>query len=43
MKINIRETLTRYKRVLLVARKPDVEELKETTQRDERSKKITSS
>jgi protein translocase SEC61 complex gamma subunit len=30
MKINIRETLTRYKRVLLVARKPDVEELKET-------------
>jgi protein translocase SEC61 complex gamma subunit len=30
MKINIRETLTRYKRVLLVARKPDADELKET-------------
>jgi len=30
MKINIKETLTKYKRVLLVARKPDMEELKET-------------
>jgi len=30
MKINIRETLTRYKRVLMVARKPDAAELKET-------------
>ena len=30
MKINIRETLTRYKRVLMVARKPDTKELKET-------------
>jgi protein translocase SEC61 complex gamma subunit len=30
MKINIKETLTKYKRVLLVARKPDADELKET-------------
>jgi protein transport protein SEC61 subunit gamma-like protein len=30
MKINIRETLTRYKRVLMIARKPDKDELKET-------------
>ena len=30
MKINIRETLTKYKRVLMVARKPDKDELKET-------------
>jgi protein translocase SEC61 complex gamma subunit len=30
MNLNIKETLTRYKRVLLVARKPDAEELKET-------------
>ncbi len=30
MRINIKETLTKYKRVLLVARKPDAEELKET-------------
>lgn len=30
MRINIRETLVRYKRVLLVARKPDADELKET-------------
>jgi len=30
MKINIKETLTKYKRVLLVARKPDVDELEET-------------
>jgi protein translocase SEC61 complex gamma subunit len=31
MKINIRETLKRYKRVLMVARKPDVKELKDTS------------
>jgi len=31
MKINIRETLTRYKRVLMIARKPDAEVLKETS------------
>ncbi len=30
MRINIRETLTKYKRVLMVARKPDKDELKET-------------
>ena len=30
MKINIKETLTRYKRVLILARKPDKKELKET-------------
>jgi protein translocase SEC61 complex gamma subunit len=30
MKINIKETLTKYKRVLLVARKPDADELEET-------------
>ncbi|MDI6825888.1 MAG: protein translocase SEC61 complex subunit gamma [Candidatus Aenigmarchaeota archaeon] len=30
MRINIKETLTKYKRVLLVARKPDADELKET-------------
>lgn len=30
MKINIRETLTRYKRVLMIARKPDLKELKDT-------------
>ena len=30
MKINIRETLIRYKRVLMIARKPDIKELKET-------------
>ncbi len=30
MKINIRETLTRYKRVLMIAKKPDIKELKET-------------
>jgi len=30
MRINIRETLTKYKRVLMVARKPDSDELKET-------------
>ena len=30
MKINIRETLKRYKRVLMIARKPDAEELKDT-------------
>ena len=30
MNINIRETLTKYKRVLMVARKPDKDELKET-------------
>lgn len=30
MKINIRETLTRYKRVLMIARKPDSKELKDT-------------
>jgi protein translocase SEC61 complex gamma subunit len=28
MKINIKETLTRYKRVLILARKPDLKELK---------------
>jgi len=31
MKINIRETLKRYKRVLMVARKPDAKELKDTS------------
>lgn len=31
MKINIRETLRRYKRVLTIARKPDSKEVKETT------------
>ena len=31
MRINIRETLIRYKRVLMIARKPDSKELKETT------------
>ncbi len=31
MKINIKETLKRYRRVLIVARKPDKEELKKTT------------
>lgn len=30
MKINIKETLTRYRRVLILARKPDKKELKET-------------
>jgi protein translocase SEC61 complex gamma subunit len=30
MKINIRETLTKYKRILIIARKPDKEELKDT-------------
>ncbi len=30
MKINIRETLTRYKRVLILARKPDSKELEDT-------------
>ena len=30
MKINIRETLKRYKRVLMIAKKPDSEELKDT-------------
>lgn len=30
MNINIKETLTRYKRVLMIARKPDKDELKET-------------
>ncbi len=30
MKINIKETLSRYKRVLILARKPDKKELKET-------------
>jgi protein translocase SEC61 complex gamma subunit len=30
MRINIRETLIKYKRVLMVARKPDKDELKET-------------
>jgi len=30
MKINIKETLIRYKRVLQIARKPDKDELKET-------------
>lgn len=30
MKINIRKTLTRYKRVLILARKPDSKELKDT-------------
>ncbi len=30
MKINIKETLKRYKRVLILARKPDKKELKET-------------
>jgi len=30
MRINIRETLTKYKRVLMIARKPDSKELKET-------------
>jgi len=30
MKINIRETLTKYKRVLMIAKKPDMDELKET-------------
>jgi len=30
MRINIRENLTKYKRVLMVARKPDSDELKET-------------
>ena len=30
MKINIKETLTKYKRVLMIARKPDSKELKET-------------
>jgi len=30
MRINIRETITKYKRVLMVARKPDSDELKET-------------
>jgi len=30
MNLNIRETLTKYKRVLLIARKPDTDELKET-------------
>ena len=30
MRINIRETLGRYKRVLMVARKPDAKELKDT-------------
>ena len=31
MKINIKEMLKRYRRVLIVARKPDKEELKKTT------------
>jgi len=31
MKINIRETLKKYKRVLMIARKPDMKELKETS------------
>jgi protein translocase SEC61 complex gamma subunit len=31
MKINIRETLSKYKRVILIAKKPDKEELKETS------------
>jgi len=31
MRINIRETLKRYKRVLMIARKPDAKELKETS------------
>jgi protein translocase SEC61 complex gamma subunit len=30
MRINIKETLIRYKRVLQIARKPDKDELKET-------------
>ena len=30
MKLNIRETLRRYKRTLILARKPDKKELKET-------------
>ena len=30
MKINIKETLIRYKRVLQISRKPDKDELKET-------------
>jgi protein translocase SEC61 complex gamma subunit len=30
MNINIKGTLTRYKRVLMIARKPDKDELKET-------------
>ena len=30
MKINIKETLIKYKRVLQIARKPDKDELKET-------------
>ena len=31
MKIDIKETLKRYKRVLMIARKPDSKELKETS------------
>ena len=30
MKINIKETLTKYKRILILARKPDKKELKDT-------------
>jgi len=30
MRINIKETLSRYKRILILARKPDKKELKET-------------
>ena len=31
MKLNVRETLRRYKRVLVIARKPDSKEVKKTT------------
>jgi protein translocase SEC61 complex gamma subunit len=30
MRINVKETLARYRRVLMIARKPDRKELKET-------------
>jgi len=30
MRINVRETLTKYKRILIIARKPDKDELKDT-------------
>jgi protein translocase SEC61 complex gamma subunit len=30
MRFNIRETLTKYRRILIITRKPDYDELKET-------------
>lgn len=30
MRINVKETLKKYKRVLILARKPDLKELKDT-------------